>query len=292
MTINYHGLIVLDKPSGITSRAAVDHAQKWLPRGTRIGHTGTLDPLASGVLVLCIGNATRLAEYVQDMSKVYRAGIVLGATSDSDDADGTITATAAAPIPDHAQIAQALASFVGTIAQTPPAYSAAKVNGRRAYKLARNGQEVELQPRKVTIYGIDIESHAHPHLQIVVRCGKGTYIRALARDLGQTLGCGGYIASLRRLQVGSFRTEEALSLDTAAATALRRLLPAWRAVQDQPPLRMSVEQLAMLRQGQRLSVPAEIHDKRGPIAVTDDADQTAAIVEVVDGQVRPVKVLV
>src|SRR5207302_48401 len=129
---------------GVTSRDAVDRAQRWFPRGTRIGHTGTLDPLATGVLVLCLGAATRLVEYVQRMAKTYRAGFRLGATSDTDDADGKITPVESAAPPNAAAVAACLAGFVGAIDQTPPAYSAAKVAGRRAYDLARQGHEVDL----------------------------------------------------------------------------------------------------------------------------------------------------
>src|SRR5438876_11138125 len=147
--VTLHGLLVLDKPRGPTSREALDRAARWLPPRTRLGHAGTLDPLASGVLVLCIGSATRLTEFVQNMRKTYSTELVLGATSDTDDADGTITSVTAASIPDHQTVVQALGEFTGTIQQQPPAYSAAKVAGRRAHALARRGQQVLLQPRTV-----------------------------------------------------------------------------------------------------------------------------------------------
>src|SRR5262249_24416928 len=150
------GLLVLDKPQGLTSRAAVDRALPWFPRGTRIGHTGTLDPLATGVLVLCLGSATRLAEYVQDMAKTYRTTLTLGGRSDTDDADGPIAPVAGACPPEAAALAEALAGFVGEQRQVPPAFSAAKVAGRRAYDLARGGTDVVLAARVVKIYGIDI----------------------------------------------------------------------------------------------------------------------------------------
>src|SRR5665213_2236680 len=147
---SYDGLLVLDKPGGVTSRDAVDAALRWFPPRTRMGHTGTLDPLATGVLVLCLGAATRLAEYVQRMGKTYRTELRLGARSDTDDADGVITSTAAAA-PDAETVAASLSGFVGAIEQTPPAYSAAKVAGRRAYDLARQGREVNLRSRIVHI---------------------------------------------------------------------------------------------------------------------------------------------
>ncbi len=143
MTTSHNGLLVLDKPAGITSRDAVDRAGRWFPRRTRIGHTGTLDPFATGVLVLCLGSATRLTEYVQRMSKTYRSRFVLGAVSDTDDVDGTLTPVSGSD-PGRAKVEQVLAKLVGTIEQVPPAYSAAKIAGRRAYDLARQGEKVSL----------------------------------------------------------------------------------------------------------------------------------------------------
>jgi tRNA pseudouridine55 synthase len=175
-------LLVIDKPAGMTSRAVVDHAQRWFPPRTRLGHTGTLDPLATGVLVLCVGAATRLAEYIQRMPKTYRAGIALGARSDTDDADGHITPVPDATPPGRAELVETLRGFVGTLDQVPPAFSAAHVDGRRAYDLARRGAEVSLTPRPVTIHVIDLERYEYPHLELNVACGKGTYIRSLARS--------------------------------------------------------------------------------------------------------------
>jgi tRNA pseudouridine55 synthase len=239
-----HGLLVIDKPPGLTSRAAVDRAQRWLPPGTRVGHTGTLDPLATGVLVLCLGVATRLTEYVQDMAKTYRAGLRLGARSDTDDADGTVTLAEVSHVPERGEITDALGDFAGTIDQVPPSYSAAKVAGRRAYALARRGQAVALQARKITIHAIDVISYEYPRLEIEVRCGKGTYIRSLARDLGDKLGCGALIGTLRRTRVGPFGVEDAVTLDADAAVAQSRLLPLAAAVAAMP--RVVVDQRAVL----------------------------------------------
>jgi len=231
-----HGLLVIDKPGGITSRAAVDKVQRWFPRDTRIGHTGTLDPLATGILVLCIGAATRLAEYVQDMPKTYRAGMRLGVRSDTDDLEGTVTSVEVERISDLAAVKAGLRTFVGETDQVPPLYSAAKVTGRRAYELARRGRTVTLQARKITIYGIDIISFDYPRLEVEVRCGKGTYIRSLARDLGDKLGCGALIETLRRTRVGPFAVENAVSLDEDGAVARGRLLPMAAAVAELPQL--------------------------------------------------------
>jgi tRNA pseudouridine55 synthase len=225
-----NGLLVIDKPGGMTSRDVVNRVQGQLPRGTRIGHTGTLDPLATGVLVLCLGSATRLAEYVQDMPKTYRAGIVLGQRSDTQDADGTIIPVEGAQPPDQATLGAALQTFVGEIDQVPPAFSAAKLGGRRAYDLARRGQTVTLEARSVRIYAINLLNYDYPRLDIEVHCGKGTYIRSLARDLGERLGCGALIESLRRTRVGPFTVEDAVSVDADVSVLRNHLRPVAEAV--------------------------------------------------------------
>jgi tRNA pseudouridine55 synthase len=245
-----HGLLVVDKPGGMTSRDVVNRAQGWFPRGTRLGHTGTLDPLATGVLVLCVGVATRLTELVQDMGKTYRAGLLLGVRSDTEDADGELTPVAGAALPDEATATACLGEFVGQIEQVPPAYSAAKVAGRRAYDLARRGQDVTLQPRQVRIDGIDVVAFAPPRLEIEVRCGKGTYIRSLARDLGDKLGCGALVETLRRTRVGPFTVNEAVTLDATPAEARTRLLPLSAAAADLPALPLSGQKLRQLTAGQ------------------------------------------
>jgi tRNA pseudouridine55 synthase len=251
----FHGLLVLDKPGGLTSREAVDRAQHWFPRGTRVGHTGTLDPLATGVLVLCVGAATRLTEYVQAMPKTYRARILLGARSDTDDADGQVTPTAVGRPPDRDAVERALTTFVGALDQVPPAYSAAKVTGRRAYDLARRGEEVALTPRRVHVYGIDVVAYDYPRLEVEVRCGKGTYIRSLARDLGERLGCGGLVEVLRRTRVGPFDAAAAVPLDAAAPAARAALLPLSAAVSELPRVTLGAAEATALRCGQ--AVPLE-----------------------------------
>ena len=289
----------MDKPGGLTSRAAVDGAQRWFPRGTRVGHTGTLDPLATGVLVLCVGTATRLTEYVQRMGKTYRAGLLLGARSDTDDADGTVTPVAGATPPDRAAVERCLQGFVGEIEQVPPAYSAAKVTGRRAYDLARRGEGVELRARRVQIYGIDVLAYGYPRLEIEVRCGKGTYIRSLARDFGERLGCGGLIASLRRTRVGPFAAEDAVPPDADAATARAKLQPLESAVAElSAKVRLPDEALARLRRGQTVEmarVGLRLEKGAGPeVAVFDRAGNLAAIAvaDVERGVLRPDKVLI
>ena len=238
-----HGLLVLDKPAGITSRDAVDRAARWFPRKTKIGHAGTLDPLATGVLVLAIGQATRLIEYVQAMAKAYRTSIRLGATSDTDDADGTVTMNPPAVPPNEAAVRIAINQFVGEVEQVPPAYSAARVEGRRAYALARRGDDVTLAPRRVRIDRIDIRSYAWPDLELDVHCGKGTYIRSIARDLGTALGVGGYVTALRRLRIGSFTVEQAVPLDADPETVRGKLLPMANALESLPSVSVSLDEV-------------------------------------------------
>lgn len=287
------GLLVVDKPSGMTSRAVVDRALGWFPRGTRLGHTGTLDPLAGGVLVLCVGKATRLGEYVQEMAKTYEAGFLLGARSDSDDADGEVIAVPVTQPPARDTIAGELLSFVGEIEQVPPAFSAAKVRGRRAYALARRGQEVALPARRVRIYRIDLVDYAYPHLQLLVHCGKGTYIRSLARDLGEKLGCGALVQTLRRTRVGPFDVAAAISLDADVETARAQLLPLALAVCDLPRLTLPADAIDRLRHGQALPLASELTADARKAAVFDQADTLAAIVTIDREQhlLKPEKVL-
>ncbi len=292
----YHGLLVIDKPAGLTSRDVVNRAQGWFPRRTPLGHTGTLDPLATGVLVLCVGVATRLAEYVQRMAKTYRAGILLGARSDTDDADGAIEqVTLTQPPPDHARVLACLQSLVGDIDQLPPAYSAARVAGQRAYDLARRGQAVALQPRQVKVYSIDLLAFDYPHAEIEVRCGKGTYIRSLAREIGERLSCGGLVRTLRRTAVGSFEASQAVSLDANAATAKSRLMPLSAAVADLPRVVIEDALIQRLRQGQAISLTQENvsgGSVNQEIAVFNSVEGLVAVALLgANNLVRPVKVL-
>jgi tRNA pseudouridine55 synthase len=293
-----HGLLVLDKPAGLTSRAAVDRAEQWFPADTRIGHTGTLDPLATGVLVLCIGVATRLAEYVQRMEKTYRAGLLLGARSDTDDIDGTVEALPTGQPPQRERLVACLQGFLGEIEQVPPGHSAARVRGRRAYDLARRGHPVSLEPRRVRIYAIDVLAYEYPRLDLTVRCGKGTYIRSLARDLGERLGCGALVEQLRRTRVGPFHAAAALSLEIDRTTALASLLPISSAVTELPRVNLPRPEADRLRQGQKIrardsSTFASLSPAVDEIAVFDEAGELVAVVVFnrSEQSLRPKKVL-
>ncbi|CAN5312573.1 hypothetical protein BH11PLA2_BH11PLA2_41760 [soil metagenome] len=208
------GLLVIDKPGGITSRDAVNQVQRLLPRKTKIGHTGTLDPLATGVLVFCIGQATKLADKVQAMGKCYETRIRFGAVSTTDDVDGVVSFNESVTPPTLEAIREAMTAFVGAISQTPPAFSAVKVGGRRAHDMARRGMSVPLEPRIVQVRSIDILKYEWPWLDLAIDCGKGTYIRSIARDLGAALHVGGLVETLRRTRVGPFVAEAGLKLPT------------------------------------------------------------------------------
>lgn len=255
MPATVHGLLVVDKPGGLTSRDVVNRVQGCFPRGMRIGHTGTLDPLATGVLVLCVGQATRLTEYIQDMDKTYHSVFRFGVRSDTDDADGTVQPVADAPVPDRAAVDRGLNEFIGDIEQVPPAYSAAKVSGRRAYDLARRGHEVALAARRVHIDDITVLAYEYPRLEIEVSCGKGTYIRSLARDLGERLGCGALVEMLRRTRVGPFTAAEGVTLDLDTSQIVSRLLPLAAAVAELPQLTLPPSLGDRLRHGQRVPCP-------------------------------------
>jgi tRNA pseudouridine55 synthase len=280
----------------MTSRDVVDRAQAWFPPQTKIGHTGTLDPLATGVLVLCLGEATRLAEYVQRMDKLYEAGMLLGKSSDTDDAEGTIQQHDG-PRPEQDRVRCALNDFVGEIEQTPPNYSAAKVRGRRAYDLARRGKFVSLAARRVQIYGIELLKFDFPRLQIRVHCGKGTYIRSLARDLGNRLGCGALVETLQRTRIGPFDITRCIPLESDGALARSSLQPLSAAVVELPRLTVTPGELTRLRHGQAIPFPGEAdssstRSEGREVAVFDQEAKLCVLAMVREGSVLvPMKVL-
>jgi tRNA pseudouridine55 synthase len=211
------GIINLDKPAGLTSARAVSRVKRLLGGKVKVGHAGTLDPFATGVLLVLVGRATKTCEQLMGLSKTYDAVVHLGATTPTDDVDSQETAwPGAAPIAIEA-IHETLAQFVGETLQKPPAYSALKVGGRRAYVLARLGRAPKLSARMVRIDSIELLSYYWPLLSIRVRCGRGTYIRALARDIGEKLNVGGYLTALRRTSIGAFDVSSAVSLESLAS---------------------------------------------------------------------------
>jgi len=206
-------MVILDKPARISSAGAVNRVKRLLDRGTKIGHAGTLDPFATGVLLLLIGKATKASEMLMNQPKRYEATVKLGATTATDDPESPEIPWPAAARPSFEEIKSAAAKFAGIISQRPPPFSALKISGRPAYKLARRGQPVELRPRDVRIDGMEIISWQSPLLKLRIDCGRGTYIRAIARDLGEMLRTGGYLTELRRTRIGSFDIADAVTLE-------------------------------------------------------------------------------
>ena len=241
------GVLVVDKPAGPTSHDIVNRARRAF-RLRRIGHTGTLDPFATGVLPLCLGRATRLARFLGGGEKVYRAGVRLGFATSTDDLTGEPLSEPKELRLDEGEVRQILNTFVGTHDQLPPAYSARKVDGRRSYDLARKGQEVPRTARPVTIHAIELLGLEEAGIDIEVRCARGTYIRSLARDLGEALGVGAHLSSLRRTRSGAFELEQAVSADDLAA-GRDRLVALADALPELPAVRVGAEGRDLVRHG-------------------------------------------
>lgn len=253
------GVLVVDKPIGLTSHDVV----QIIRRGTgirRAGHTGTLDPRASGVLVVLIGPAVRLSEYVSASDKRYQATIRLGSTTDTYDSEGRITSFSELRNLDEEEFNEILQKFVGEMEQVPPPYSAVKVKGRKAYEMAREGEDVDLEARTINVYSLEVLEWAPPEAVIDVYCSSGTYVRSLAHDLGNELGTGAHLVGLRRTKSGRFTLRDAVPLrrlqeafDTG--TWYRFLIPAAEALGDWPMVELEPEEVEKVRHGQR--VPAE-----------------------------------
>jgi tRNA pseudouridine55 synthase len=243
------GVMNLYKPAGVTSRDVVNIVQR-LVRPNKVGHAGTLDPMATGVLLVCVGPATRLVSILQQAPKTYQAAFRLGVRSDTDDSTGEIECV---PVPEPVilpQIASTLRDFCGVIEQTPPAYSAVKVDGQRAYALARQGEDVALRARPVRIDSIEVLAFQWPDLTVRIRCGSGTYIRSIARDLGERLGTGGLMTALERTEIGDFRAADSVNPDALTDGNLEdAILPAVGVVSHISQYRCSTEELATVRRG-------------------------------------------
>ncbi len=255
------GVLVVDKPVGYTSHDIV----QIIRRGTgirRAGHTGTLDPRASGVLVVLLGPAVRLSEYVSASDKRYQAVIQLGTTTDTYDADGEVLTNNPVNITEE-QFVAALQSFIGEIEQVPPPYSAVKVKGRKAYEMAREGEEIDLQPRKIRVYSLELLEWAPPEAVIDVYCSSGTYIRSLANDLGKMLGCGAHLVGLRRTKSGRFTLRDAVPLRKLKEAFeqgnwYQYVIPAAEALSDWPSVDLTNEQVDAVRHGHRIPGKAGI----------------------------------
>lgn len=296
-----HGWLVVDKPVGLTSTRVVGRVRRIFD-ARKVGHGGTLDPMASGLLPIALGEATKTVSYVMDAEKTYRFTVRWGQATDSDDAEGAVTAESPHR-PDEADIRAVLPDFTGRLSQVPPAYSAVKVSGRRAYDLARAHAEFELKARDVTITRLELLGCPDPdHAVFEADCGKGAYMRALARDLGEALGTGGHIAALRRIRVGPFAESDAISLETLeslghSAAAFEHLLPVGAALDDIPALSLTESEANRLRCGQAVSLLARAdrdrirHLSQGAVVCAMAADTPVALARYEAGEIRPIRVL-
>ncbi len=294
------GWVCLDKPYGFGSTPAVGKIRR-LFNAQKAGHAGTLDPLASGILPIALGEATKTVSFMMDADKAYRFTIAFGSSTTTLDAEGAVTASSEVR-PGRAAIEAALPAFVGEISQVPPAYSAIKVDGERAYALARAGEEVELAARIVTVHALSIEDMSDAdHVTLILHCGKGTYVRSVARDLLAALGAEGHVSALRRTRVGPFGEENAITLENLEDLVHRgagqeALLPVETALDDIPELAVTDEDAFRLSQGRAVVLlPRQVETMRS--ASRDDRlvwakgkQGPVAVCEMHAGQIRPIRV--
>ena len=235
------GVLVVDKPKGPTSHDVVERVRKALG-GVKAGHTGTLDPMATGVLPVCVGEATKLAQFILEKDKAYEAVVHLGVETDTLDAEGKVVAEAPVPALSREQLEAALSRFKGTFEQKPPMFSAVKVGGKRLYELARAGEEVERPSRTVTVHQLTLLDFTSNELQLSLRCSKGFFVRSLASELGKALGCGAHLKALRRTATGPFTLEQAVplaKLEALGPAAADKLVPMGEALKEMPALTVS-----------------------------------------------------
>jgi tRNA pseudouridine55 synthase len=284
-----NGWIILDKPTGMTSAHAVAKVKRLL-KPKKIGHAGTLDPLASGVLPLALGEATKTINYMMDAAKSYAFTVTWGEKRDTDDREGKAIATSDKR-PSLDEIQAVLPRFIGEIEQMPPQFSALKVDGERAYDLARDGKIVDLKPRKVRVDSLKITASGPDFATLICYCGKGTYIRSIARDLGDILGCFGHVSMLRRLSVGKFSENDAISLENLDKIVHKgglKLLPVESALDDILALEITPPQATLLQRGQAIQVTLVSNRNETVLARCDG--QPVAICEVANGSMKPCRV--
>lgn len=289
------GLLNINKPRGISSYDVIRHVRRGLGRKVKLGHAGTLDPLAEGVLLICLGPATKLVEVIQAYPKEYLCLARLGATSTTDDAEGEVRPTPPAEPPAPEAVRAVLGQFVGRIEQVPPAHSAVKVGGRRAYKLARRGQAPELTPKTVVVHALETVAYEYPDLRLKVRCGSGTYVRSLVRDIGRALGVGGYVAELIRTAIGPFTVADAVGIDRLDRGRVEQLLIApSQALPAEARIEVTDAQAAELARGRAIAAAdlpagASRHRLLGAVAANG---RLIGLLSLTDppGRLRPVKI--
>lgn len=270
MAAAINGFLLIDKPAGASSQDAVTAVRRALG-ASRAGHTGTLDPFATGLLIVLVGNATRLARFVPAEPKTYEAEIVFGHETDTDDATGTPGRVA--PPPDEQSVLQAIPALTGDIVQLPPAYSAKQVQGRRAYAMARKGEAVALSPVPVTVYSWDVLAREHERWRVRIRCGSGTYVRALARDLGRHAGSAAHLGALRRTGIGPFTVDDAVAIGEVQGRV--DPIPSDRALVGMPRAALNADEVTAIRAGRQ--VRARIDGDT--VALVDAEGVLVAVVE-------------
>ena len=275
------GVLNLNKPAGVTSRDVVNMIQRLAGRKTKIGHAGTLDPMARGVLVTAVGPATRLIQCVQQMPKTYRAEFVLGCYSDTEDTDGNVVSLDSPLVPTREEIRGALPRFTGKILQHPPAFSALKIDGRRAYALARNGEHVELSPREIVVYRLVLDEYDYPKMMLTIECGSGTYVRSLGRDLAESLGTAAVMSALERTAIGPFHVEDSIAPDSLTRDNwLDALLSPALAVSHLAKLTLDDQAVRRIQNGQTIPRPQGID----PLAETVAIDQAGRMIGILTGR--------
>jgi tRNA pseudouridine55 synthase len=295
------GILLLDKPLGVSSNRALQTA-KQLYGAAKAGHTGSLDPLASGVLPLCFGEATKFSQFLLNADKAYRSTIVLGKVTTTGDAEGEVIQSSEASHLSEVDVAQAVDAFRGPIEQIPSMYSAIKHKGQPLYKLARKGQQVERKSRRVVIKRLEVEAFREgvsPEVDIYIECSKGTYIRSLAEDIGKALGCGGHVCALRRTRAGPFSVEDSVTMTTLEALRSNGkreemdslLLPMDIAVSDLPLVKLSESGGFYIRQGQPVLVPNA--PCNGMVRIALETGEFLGVGEILDdGRVAPRRLVV
>ncbi|WP_267224293.1 tRNA pseudouridine(55) synthase TruB [Dyella silvae] len=288
-----HGIVLLDKPLGLSSNAALQVVRKGIFRAEKGGHTGALDPLATGLLPLCFGEATKLAGMLLGSRKAYLAECKLGATTNTADLEGEIVLERPVPVLSDAAIEAALAKLRGRITQVPPAFSAIKRDGEPLYVKARRGEAVDVPAREVEVYRLDVVSRSDDSLTLYVECGSGTYIRSLAVDLGEDLGCGAHLTALRRLWVEPFKEPAMVTVEQLQAAAeqgddalLALLLPVSAGLAGLPVLRLDAARTAAVSQGQQIPIDPSLS---GQQAVFGDDGRLLILGEAVDGKLHIVR---
>jgi len=280
------GFINLSKPPGVTSRDLVNCVQR-LVRPTKVGHCGTLDPLAEGVLVVAVGPATRLVQYVQRLPKSYTGTFLLGRQSDTEDVEGTVTELPDARVPSGDELRKAAEGLTGTIQQRPPIFSALKIRGRPAYALARAGKAVHMEPRPVEVYRLDVCDYNYPTLTLEICCGSGTYVRSLGRDLANAVGTAAVMVKLVRSAIGSFRLADAASADELTRDSLPGMLvPIVSAVQALPCLTLEEGQLRAILYGQRVPL-SQVEQPADEVALLDGSGNLRGIAAIREGWLIP-----